>query len=72
MQPPSRYNATRTRGGVTIKTVLTVMMLAGVVMALLGAVRVPFAVRFWQRLQWVAWVYIAVVLLSALRLWLLN
>ncbi len=72
MQPLSRYNAVRDRGGTTIKTVLTVMMLAGVVMALLGVVRVPFAVRFWRRLQWVAWVYIAVVLLSALRLWLLN
>jgi hypothetical protein len=72
VQPLSRYNAVRDRGGTTIKTVLTVMMLAGVVMALLGVVRVPFAVRFWRRLQWVAWVYIAVVLLSALRLWLLN
>jgi hypothetical protein len=60
------------RGGATIKTVLTVLMLAGVVMALLGIVRVPFAVRFWRRLQWVAWVYVVVVLLSALRLWFLN
>lgn len=48
------------------------MMLAGVVMALLGLVRVPFAVRFWSRLQWVAWVYVAVVILSAIRLWFLN
>jgi hypothetical protein len=47
-------------------------MLVGVVMALLGFVRVPFAVRFWQRMQWVAWVYVTVVLLSALRLWFLN
>jgi hypothetical protein len=60
------------RGGATIKTVLTVLMLVGVVMALLGVVRVPFAVRFWQRMQWVAWVYVTVVLLSALRLWFLN
>ena len=60
------------QGGATIKTVLTVMMLVGVVMALLGFVRVPFAVRFWRRMQWLAWVYIAVVLLSALRLWFLN
>ena len=68
----TRYNAKKRRGGATIKTVLTVLMLAGVVMALLGVVRVPFAVRFWQRLQWVAWVYVVVVLLSALRLWFLN
>jgi hypothetical protein len=69
---PTRYNAKKRRGGATIKTVLTVLMLAGVVMALLGIVRVPFALRFWQRLQWVAWVYVVVVLLSALRLWILN
>jgi hypothetical protein len=59
-------------GGTAIKTILTLMMLAGVAMALLGFVRVPFAVRFWRRMQWVAWVYIAVVILSAIRLWFLN
>lgn len=34
-------------------------------MAALGVVRVPFAVRFWRRLQWVAFVYVAVVVASA-------
>ncbi|MGE0540380.1 MAG: hypothetical protein AB7R89_09370 [Dehalococcoidia bacterium] len=72
VRSPSRYNAVKGRGGTTIKTVLTVLMLVGVVMALLGVVRVPFAVRFWRRMQWVAWVYVAVVLLSAIRLWFLN
>ncbi len=48
------------------------LLAAGALMALLGVVRVPFAVRFWRRMQWVAWVYIAVVVLSALRLWLLG
>ena len=41
-------------------------------MALLGLVRVPFAVRFWRKMQWVAWVYIAVVIASAIRLWVLG
>ena len=41
-------------------------------MALLGLVRVPFAVRFWRRMQWVAWVYVAVVIASAIRLWVLG
>lgn len=68
----TRYNAKEWRGGTTIKTVLTVLLLVGVVMALLGIVRVPFAVRFWRRMQWVAWVYVVVVLFSALRLWFLN
>lgn len=69
---PPRYNADERAGGAAIKTLLTVMMLAAVAMAVLGFVRVPFAVRFWRRLQWVAWVYVAVVILSAVRLWLLN
>lgn len=34
----------------------------------LGVLRIPFAVRFWQRAQWVAWAYIAVVIVSAVRL----
>jgi hypothetical protein len=48
------------------------MMLVAVTMAVLGFVRIPFAVRFWRKLQWVAWVYVAVVIFSAVRLWLLN
>jgi len=40
-------------------------------MALLGLMRVPFAVRLWRRMQWLAWVYIAVVVIAAVRLaWL--
>lgn len=46
--------------------------MAGVLMALLGVLRFPFAVRFWRRMQWLAWVYIAVLVLSALRVWLLG
>ena len=55
-----------------IKTLLTVLLFAGVLMAALGFLRVPFAVRFWRKLQWVAWVYIAVVVLSAIRLWVFS
>jgi hypothetical protein len=38
-------------------------------MALLGLVRVPFAVRFWRRMQWLMWVYLAVVVAAAVRLY---
>jgi hypothetical protein len=46
--------------------------MAGVLMALLGVLRFPFAVRFWQRMQWVAWVYVVVLVFSAVRLWFLS
>lgn len=55
-------------GGDAIKTILTVLFVAGLFVAFLGLIRVPFAVRFWRRLQWVAWVYMVVLVLSALRL----
>jgi hypothetical protein len=34
----------------------------------LAAARVPFAVRFMHRLYWIGWIYVAVVVLSAIRL----
>lgn len=48
------------------------LLLAGVLMAGMGVLRIPFAVRFWRKMQWVAWVYIAVVVLSAVRIWVLG
>ncbi len=69
----SRHLTVNVSGGVhPIKTLFTLLLLAGVLMALLGVIRVPFAVRFWRKLQWVAWVYIAVVVLSAIRLWMFS
>jgi hypothetical protein len=38
-------------------------------MALLGVLRFPFAVRFWRRMQWLPWLYVVVLVLSALRVW---
>ena len=55
-----------------MRALLTVMFIAALLVAAMGVLRVPFAVRFWRRMQWVAWVYIAVVVLSALRLWFLG
>ena len=42
-----------------------VLIYSGLVMAVLGLLRIRFAVRFWRRMQWVAWLYIAVVVVSA-------
>ena len=67
-----RLIADSLRGVSPIKTLLTALLFAGMLMALLGILRVPFAVRFWRKLQWVAWVYIAVVVLSAIRLWVFS
>jgi hypothetical protein len=59
-----------TDGGVPIKTILLLLMLSGLLMAGLAFLRVPFAVRFWRKLYWIGWLYVAVVVLSAVRLWL--
>lgn len=54
--------------GIAIKTLLFILILAGLLMVGLAVARVPFAVRFMRRLYWLGWVYVAVVLLSAARL----
>jgi len=41
-------------------------------MAVLAIVRVPFAVRFWRRTYWLGWVYVALVVAAAVRLWLMG
>jgi len=41
------------------------MILSGLLMAALGVFRVPFALRFWRKLQWVAFTYIAIILMLA-------
>jgi len=58
--------------GAAIKTLLTVLFLGFVLMALLGLVRVPFAVRFWRRMQWLMWVYLAVVVAAAVRIYFIG
>jgi hypothetical protein len=60
----------RTRGGIPIKTLLTALFVGFLIVAMLGLMRVPFAVRFWRRMQWVLWVYFIVVVLAAVRLYL--
>lgn len=65
--PRSDYDACR--GGQAIRsiiqTLLNVLLVSGLLMAALGLLRVRFAVRFWRRMQWLAWAYIGVVVLSA-------
>jgi len=58
--------------GAAIKTLLTALFLGFVIMALLGLVRVPFAVRFWRRMQWLMWVYLAVVVAAAVRIYFIG
>jgi hypothetical protein len=60
----------RTTGGRAIKTLLTALFVAFLIVAVLGLLRVPFAVRFWRRMQWLLWVYFIVVVLAAVRLYL--
>jgi hypothetical protein len=55
--------------GTAIKTLLWLTILAGLIMAGLGVLRVPFAVRLMRRLYWLGWIYVVVVVLSALRLY---
>lgn len=57
------------RGAGAIKTLLSLALLAFLFVAFLGLLRVPFAVRFWRRMQWLLWVYFAVVVLAAVRLY---
>ena len=52
-----------------MKTLLWLMILSALLMVALAAVRVPFAVRFMRRLYWLGWIYVAVVVLSAIRLY---
>ena len=40
-------------GGAAIKTLLNIVIISGALMALLGLLRIPFAVRFWRKAQWV-------------------
>jgi uncharacterized membrane protein YcjF (UPF0283 family) len=49
-----------------LRSIFTVLLLAGAAMAVLGLLRVPFARRFWRRAQWVAWAYIGVMVTLAL------
>lgn len=67
---PGGYHGLSTHGGAAIRTLVTLLFLSGAIMVLLGVFRVGFAVRFWQRMQWLAWVYVAVMIVSAVRLWL--
>jgi hypothetical protein len=60
----------RPKGGHTIKALLSALFVAFLVVAMLGLLRVPFAVRFWRRMQWLLWVYFIVVVLAAVRLYL--
>ena len=59
----------RTKGERAIKTLLSLALLAFLFVAFLGLLRVPFAVRFWRRMQWLLWVYFAAVVLAAIRLY---
>lgn len=58
--------------GAFLRTLFTFAVLLGAVMACLGWLRIGFAVRFWRKVMWIGWLYVALVLFGALRFWLLT
>ena len=67
-----RYHACMGQQTSLLRTLIQLMFVAAVLMAALGVLRVPFAVRFWRRAEWVAWVWIAVMVLGAARIWFFS
>src|SRR5687767_11802915 len=65
----TRYNACRPPGARAIsnaiKLLTNLLILSGLLMAVLGILRVGFARRFWTKMQWVAFTYIAIILMLA-------
>lgn len=60
--PAGEFRVDR-RGGAAIRWVLILLLLPGVVMAVLGILRVRFARVFWRRMYIVGLVYVAIVVL---------
>lgn len=58
--------------GSFLRALFSFALLLGAVMAGLAWLRVGFALRFWRKLMWIGWLYVALVLFGALRFWLLT
>jgi hypothetical protein len=55
--------------GTAFATLLDVFFALALIMAVLGVLRVRFAVRFWRQMERVAWVWIIVMVGGALYRW---